>query len=307
MFHGEHAFAQPESWISRGSHGGPLVLVKLSFRDSAPPAPVEIRNLRVAYRARCRIEERGRSETGTYALVECRSEEPELQRQFLEVGIVLLEALTASPTELRLERLVEELIELFRSVGMPGRSTVEGLWGELFLLVSARSPQTLLPAWHNEPSERFDFASGLERLEVKTCMGARRLHQFSLEQTRTPGLAVAVVSIRVEPVGAGQTVRELADELAVRLERPELLLKLYRVIYSTLGKDWGQARLDRFDRIRALESVRYYVASNIPSVSEDMPPQVSQVRFASDLTEQPPLTPAEMQRGGPLWVAALLA
>jgi hypothetical protein len=81
-------------------------------------------------------------------------------------------------------RALESLIELFRMLTIPPKESVQGLWGELYLMAQANDPVRLAGAWHARPEELFDFSEGAELLEVKSAAGYDREHHFSLDQLR---------------------------------------------------------------------------------------------------------------------------
>jgi hypothetical protein len=61
----------------------------------------------------------------------------------------------------------------------------------------------------------------------------------------------------------------------------------------------------RFDNLLATNSLRIFDAADIPAIRSAVPPQVSAVKFQSDLTEAPALDPAELACASALWRAIL--
>jgi hypothetical protein len=189
-------------------------------------------------------------------------------------------------------------------VMQPPRKTVQGLWAELFLICQSRDPATLIRCWHGVPEDRFDFADGEQRIEVKAASGRVRIHTFALDQVRPPMGCIAI-SILVERSGGGQTASDLLDEVRSRVDRPDLLIRLDSVVAQTVGTEWRQANPIAFDRQLAEDSLRFFDVHDIPSVASDVPPQVSDVHFRVDLTQQSPATRHDLASLGSLICAAI--
>jgi hypothetical protein len=66
------------------------------------------------------------------------------------------------------------------------------------------------------------------------------------------------------------------------------MLRVEKVIGLTLGESWRRATDKHFDYRLAEESLSFYEPEQIPRISPDIPPGVSEVRFRSDLTGQQP-------------------
>jgi hypothetical protein len=127
---------------------------------------------------------------------------------------------------------------------------------------------------------------GSQRLEVKAAVGPLRRHHFALEQvSAASGLEVVIVSIALERSAAGSSVSDLLDRLRERLGYlPALALTVEQVAAATLGSDWRSADTHRFDDRTAQSSMRFFSPEQIPKVPEGLPVEVSEVRFAADLT-----------------------
>jgi hypothetical protein len=121
---------------------------------------------------------------------------------------------------------------------------------------------------------------------VKGVAGRVRRHHFALEQLHPPaGAAVLIASLFVERAGAGTSVAELLDQIRARIgQDAHLLLHLDQTTSRTLGQDWRHGLEERFDFQLAKDSLAFFAHSAIPSVSPDVPPGVSDVRFRSDLS-----------------------
>ena len=190
----------------------------------------------------------------------------------------------------------------------PPRKTVLGLWAELFLICQSRDPATLIRCWHAGPEDRFDFADGPQRIEAKAASSRLRIHTFALEQLHPPvGCTAIVASVIVERSAGGQTIADLLDEIRSAVGAPDLLIRLDSVVSQTMGSEWRQANTIAFDRQLAEDSLQFFDSRDIPSVSSNVPPEVTDVHFRVNLTQQSPATSLGLTAHGNLILAATAA
>ena len=85
------------------------------------------------------------------------------------------------PTPKDISEKTQMLIDLFKE--MPNkRSSIIGLWGELFLIASSKNITKCLEAWHQHSEDKYDFYDNNEALEVKCTTQTDRKHQFKHDQ-----------------------------------------------------------------------------------------------------------------------------
>jgi len=271
-----------------------------------PSPPVRLPNFAVDFGLACVVRELGGAEErGVFTSVRCDSREPELHRLFLEIVPPLLLD-DGAPESGQLRQRIKQLIELFRSLSRPSRKTIHGLWGEIFVICTSSNPLQMIRAWHTLPTERFDFADGAQRLEVKTAGGGARSHVFGLEQVRPPEHTSAVIaSLIIDSMGGGKSVSELVVGLpgAVRND-PAVLARVNAVILETLGEHWRQASESRFDQELARQSLRFLDARSIPA-PQDVPVSVTDVHFRADVSCVSGLPIDQLRSWGGLFAAAL--
>ncbi|NJR52125.1 MAG: PD-(D/E)XK motif protein [Leptolyngbyaceae cyanobacterium CSU_1_3] len=121
-----------------------------------------------------------------------------------------------------------------------------------------------------------------------------RQHHFSLEQLQSPPeTETLVASIFVERSQAGKSIWELLLQIRSRCtDRLDLVLRLDEVVSYTLGDNWRKIMDERFSDKIAKQSLQFYRAADVPSVSSDLPVGVSNVRFLSDLSGVLPINAA---------------
>jgi hypothetical protein len=165
-------------------------------------------------------------------------------------------------------RTVHSLFTLFenRLALSISREKEVGIIGELLVLASARDIDFLVDAWHVDPTDRYDFSCGSDRLEVKTTTGGRRIHHFSgVQFPALPGLHLDLVSIQLDEVGIGTGVADLFEEIATRLSDPLQVEKFRSKCVDVLSADPRMVRSVQVDRIRADESIQLFWPVDVPT------------------------------------------
>lgn len=259
---------------------------------------------RRAVRSPLHVSASGRTpQVGTFTVIKCVSADPLVRSHFLALLPGISAALGRTNDKAKIASVVEDIVELFRALSAIPKKEIQGLWGELMLIHEAKDPTALAEAWHAEPGDRYDFNHGSERIEVKTTSRKPRRHHFTLEQLTPPAdTRVIIVSMIVESSGAGTSVLDLLDSIRQRLGRkPQLHLRLTRLVHQTLGAAWQTARNVRFDLEASVQSLSYIDSNAIPRVALPLPPNVSEVSFVADIEQVALLLTKAMNDAGPLF------
>ena len=283
--------------LGKDSAGAPALLVQLPSDQATDSSPIRLRHLYVAHGVPCLIHRDHGTELGKFSVLSCVEADRATENYFLRVVEALLPGLGDCPDASSINQAVDSLVELFRALSSPPTKAVQGLWAELLLLAESQDPGRLMDAWHTVPEDLYDFNEGSHRIEVKSAQGEVRRHHFSLSQLLPPaGTTLVIVSVIVNRAGGGTTINDLIDELRSTFSgSPDRLLRLYKVITLTLGVRWREADLEMFDRSAARQSMALFRPSDVPMVSPDLPPGVSNVRFSSDLTGKVPYSDGEVR------------
>ena len=281
--------------LGKDSTGAPALLIQLPPDQAATASPIRLRHLYVAHDVHCVIHRDHGTDSGKFSVLSCVEADRATEKYFLRVIEALLPGLGEHPDARSINQAVDSLVELFRALSNPPIKAVRGLWAELFLLAESQDPGKLVDAWHTVPDDLYDFSQGNQRIEVKSARGEVRRHHFSLTQLMPPtGTTLAIVSVIVNRAGGGTTISDLIDELRTRVAgSPHRILRLYKVVTLTLGDRWREAELEMFDRPAARQSLAFFRSSDVPMVSPNLPPGVTNVRFLSDLTGNTPYSNRE--------------
>lgn len=298
---------RPSYRVAKDQGGNPTLLVSPSQPSDAVVAnPLELRNLSFRPRCICRVQAGGSEEsTETLAVLKCTTDDPMLREYFLRSLSGTVAALPATPTEADIVGAVAKLVELFRALEAPPRFTLQGLWCELLLIARSRMIRQAAAAWHADPGELYDFKAGRQRVEVKSTTGPHRSHHFRLDQVLPrQNTCVMIASLILEESGRGLSIAELWEEVSAHQELTvDLRNRLSRILALGLGLDWRKASRVVFDPEAASNTLRIYDATSIPRVDSNVPVEVSEVQFKSELTDVPSLTTGDIARKGGLFKA----
>jgi hypothetical protein len=188
-----------------------------------------------------------------------------------------------------IEKVIHELLEIFRTLSEPATKEITGLWAELWTISHSNNIPRALELWHSEIYDRFDFSSPNVYVEVKSTTRNFRIHDFSLEQLNYPEDGKGfVISVILQAVSGGIGVLDLAREIeASLLGFPDLERKLWTVITKSLGSDFSKKIDKRFDAAFAAKNFLVYLMDDIPTVGPINDGRISNVKFSVDLSSVP--------------------
>jgi hypothetical protein len=283
--------------LGKDEGGCPCLLVATGpAAKTQTRVPLVLENLAVLFDLRCQVSSPSTpTQSGTFTVLKCVAADLVVRAYFLSLLKGISAAIGRASDRAKVATVIEDLVELFRSLGNTPKKEIQGLWGELLLIHQSKDPFTLASAWRCETGDRYDFNKGAERIEVKTTSQRARQHHFSLEQLCPPaGTQLIVASIVIQRSGAGLSVFDLLDAIRVKTaQQPQLHLRMTRKLHETLGNAWQSAKNIRFDLETAVESLRYFEGDQIPKIPLPLPDGISQVSFIADLKAAKPL-PAEV-------------
>lgn len=290
-------------YVGKDSNGKTCLLVGTSDASGRPPPPIRLETLDAQFELSCRVtSQSGDISEGRFTVVRCRSSEHETIRYFLSVCNFIMHHLGDSPSRYTLTSAIQRLASIFQSIRKPPVRSLNGLFGELYLIFRSRNPNRTVAAWRINHSARFDFSVGDIRLDVKTCAGRLRQHTFIYDQCNPPlGTQAVVASLMIEQIPKGTTLSDLIVMIEDRIEAEDLLFKVHDLVASTMGTSLASSLDVAFDLHLAESSLRFFDLRTIPAVRGDQPPGVSEVSFVSDLSGCDPQTISTLIDHDPLF------
>ncbi len=237
----------------------------------------------------------------SFATLACRTKDAAIEDAFLRIARALLDSPGGGLTEAALERRIDEFVCLFRALSKPATQTIQALWCELAVVLWAPEPRVALRAWHSAPPALHAFASGPDRLEVKSCSTGLHDYALRLEQLHeAPGGRTLFVSILADEDDEGSTVSDLVGLVLARVGTDvQLRRHLETTVTRSLGREWSEAANKRFSLVKARRGLAVYDARDIPTVPGPIPTEVKHVAFTVDLSGTTPLSRRDARaRGG---------
>lgn len=258
--------------------------------DASCVQPINLEFLSVHFEGNCKIISIGEDEkVNDFVLITFSSVNSHLQRYFIEIFSMMLSSLPELPSHDSVTMETEKLVTIFHSLDKPPLKKIQGLWAELLVIEQAKNSECVARAWHNNPSSKYDFTLGEEKIEVKSTSSDIRKHHFSLDQLNpsvNSKLLVASIIVRESSQGTnGLSVQNLLSKIMLKISSVDVKIHVNRVCLNTLGTDYEKSESMFFDYVGAVDSLQYYLCENVPKISkDDVPKCVSEVKFSSDLT-----------------------
>lgn len=274
--------------VGKDVAGQACLLVETTDEGGRKPPPVRLENLNAQFELACQItEDRGQIRIGSFTVVRCLSQDIETIHYFLSVCEIFIRYLGDSPSRNALAAAVWRIASIFQNINKPPIRSLNGLFGELFVISQSRSPLHAVAAWRNDENSRFDFSTGDVRIEVKSCAGRVRSHTFSYDQCCPPPNTHAVVaSMMVERIPGGISIEGLMASIEASISGSEnLVLKLHEKVASTLGADLNHSLQVTFDLRLSESSLKWFDLRKIPAVRCTLPTRVSNVHFVVNLSK----------------------
>jgi hypothetical protein len=280
--------------IGRDEHGRACMLFATS--DVGVRAPLRLGGLAVQYALRCSVRLSGSTDERVLSVVTSTNDSADGERYFLHVMGTLLEIVGDSPTLTDLTEAMAQFAEIFQRLASAPRESLVGIVGELMVILCASDAQAAAHAWRADPDERFDFARGTLRLEVKSSSARARVHDFSFEQCDVPaGCEGVVASVFVERSAGGLSLEDLLRLLEGRLTTSAAArLRIQQTLARTLGSELPAALGFAFDHRLAVSELKFFDFSDVPAIRGPLPNGVSRVRFSSDLGRTLASVPADL-------------
>lgn len=271
--------------LIKGNYGEPILLLATEPRKT-PRAPVRLKHVSVGFELLFEVTDTtsGEVTSGTYCKFICEPTSVSLHPYFVEVLAATASIHGTTLSQLDADEAVDAMLELFRQLDGPAKTTVVGLWGELLIIHAAKNATDFINAWHIAGTDTYDFAFSDARLEVKATERSVREHDFALEQVRGGRTGDSVASLLLSRSAAGISVLGLANSIAQRVP-PIQQQKLWTLVLAELGQDAEAADEQTFDPEAALNNLRIIPAARVPApqIDGDDDAFISNVRFRANI------------------------
>ncbi len=274
-------------FVGKDTEALPCLLAATVDTPGRLQAPIRLESLDVQFDLPCYVRKESTVEQqGTFTVIRCRSHDLETVKYFLSVCETILRIVGDKPTRASLSSAVQRLAAIFQKLQRPPTRSIDGLFGELYVLWRSANPVRALNAWRMDEAARFDFSDGDVRIDVKATSRRSRVHTFSYDQCNPPPGSLAIVaSLFVERAANGMTLRSLLSEIERMVSaQADLVFKLHEVAVGTLGASLNESLIQRFDVRLADSSLSLFDLRDVPAIRGPLPVGVSDVHFRSDLS-----------------------
>ena len=270
----------------------PMFFIKCGDSGNVKSIDCNLEFISVQFNRSCQLlNNKKKVEEGVYTIISLKTDSIDLQEYFLDVVYLVIKKLPQNPNLKELKVEVEKLINLFSKFSQPAIKTIQGLWAELLVIEQSNNPDYLIQAWHSSSTDKFDFNDGKDKIEVKSTSKSKRIHNFSIEQLNpNKNSSLIIASVFTVETGIGENIFDLVNSIESKLKDQKLSFRINEIIAQTLGKDFEKAFDIFYDYQLAIDSIAYFDSLNVPSInSNNIPKEINNVRFDSDLTDLPSL------------------
>lgn len=283
----------PNRFVGKDNEGRACFLLStLPQAGQGQRSHIRLQYMEAQFGVRARIKCGGVVSEGRFTIVRCKARDAQINRFFLSSAEAISKGLVENADEAAMASVINRLAIIFQQLRNPPSRSLNGLFGELFIIRESRSPTTALRAWRVQDASRFDFTFGDFRLDAKTSSGRLRVHTFSYDQCNPPpGTVALAASLFIEQISGSPTLQILMDEVGSEVSAfPDLVLKLHETVAATLGESLNHALSVGFDLRLARASLAFFDMRSIPAIRGDLPLGVGDVHFRSDLSAVQSLT-----------------
>lgn len=286
-------FAQPLAgnnglMLSIDTQAFPCLLFESNRYDHR--TDIELRAIDIKFSRDCsiKIEDDG-IKLGNYTIVSLKDNDPDIVQVFLRLLEETFYKVNYRYSNREIANKILDIANLFKHMNETVGDAL-GLWGELYIITKSIDINSAIQSWCLHKKAKYDFVTNQFALEVKTTLGSKRKHQFSIEQLRPNGeFDVFVASLCVVELYSGKTVFELINEIYNQISNAELrsqffshcLIKGGMAIYNstlTLQSLTDKGALLFFDSI------------NIPTPYIEPSAPIDNIRFDVDLSSLKPVS-----------------
>lgn len=278
-------------WLAIDAEAFPAFLVSAKPDDFRPE--ICLRAVNVFFSRNCVIEsDTQMAHQGCYSLIQLKESNPAIVRLFLRI---LEESFcnTRPPNDNgEIAARIQQIAALFSRIDIDSRDLI-GLWGELYVISCAPDTDAAVRCWSSRKTAKYDFVTDNFVLDVKTTVGAKPQHRFSLEQLRPPRICDAyIASLCVTEVPNGQIVGDLIDHIVAKLKDQDLRSAFLMQCLNKGGPDLYRSKL-ALQRNPSKSLVSIFRARDIPVPQVSSMDPIDNVRFDVELSGLVPLSEKE--------------
>lgn len=279
--------------IGISERGLPMFFIKCDDVNTTKTLDYNLEYITVQFNKKCQLlSAKKEVAKDFFTVISLKADSVDLQEYFLDIVFLVIKKLPENPKMATLKVEVEKLINLFTKFSKPAIKTIQGLWAELLVIEQGCNQDYLIQAWHSSSTDKFDFNDGVDKVEVKSTAKSRRIHNFSFEQLKpNKNSNLLIASVFAVETGLGKNIFDLIKLIKAKLKNDTLIMRMNEIIVQTLGKDFEKSFEKFFDYQLAIDTLDFYESNSVPKIpTTNIPPELSNIRFDSDLTIVKPIS-----------------
>lgn len=269
--------------LGKNYKGLPSILINTKKNDESV-YPYKGLSIRLRFNISCKIHEE--NERQNYTILSCISNDEQIIKIFLDICQTTISQLGEEPTPKEISEKTQMLIDLFKE--MPNkRSSIIGLWGELFLIASSKNITKSLEAWHQHAEDKYDFYDNNEALEVKCTTQTDRKHQFKHDQlvSNLNDHYVASIMLSEDPV-KGLSVVDLYEDIKKKCKLDNLNNKLKKIFFKIVGKTpFEELNEYKYNLNFSKKNLLYFKVKGLSKL-ENKDESISNINYTIDLAQK---------------------
>ena len=270
-------------WYSVTETGLPVIVLEVNGADDRE---IKTRHLHVHFRGKCRIDYMGSAHIRSACIIECQSQDRNIQQFFRESLSHLFNAFKSAPSASEVYQLIEDTQDIFSKVGSSSVESLRGVVGELLFIHATLDAVASVNYWHTNGNDLIDFVFPGCQLEIKTTALRERKHRVTFDQLSAGGVRPSyIISMQISEAEVGLSLQDIVISLAERLGDSSRAQK--KLFESTAPYIQGEnAVAKRFDVASTLASARVFCFNDVPAIRGVLPSGVSNVKFDTVLAEE---------------------
>ena len=156
-------------FIGKDQNGFAVLLVRLNLNNEK----LEIKRVNLDISVKnCTISSKNEIITEDFLIIICKNHNEFIVKSFFDLALLIFEK-SGNKAKLRdLTNFIDDLEELFRSLGKSSSKGVKGLWAELFVILLSDDINMAIDSWRQSDEKIWDFSHDVDRLEVKSTESA---------------------------------------------------------------------------------------------------------------------------------------
>lgn len=273
----------------------PVFFIECELKNSS--ADLNLEYISVMFNKKCNlIDDDNRKFSKIYTVITLNQSDCDFQNYFLEVVYLVLQKIPKNADGVLIKKEIDKILQLFSYTSLPAEKSVQGLWAELLVIEQSENPEYLIKSWHNQANSRFDFNDGKDKLEVKSTSLSKRVHDFSLEQLKpNENSKLIIASVFALETTSGKNINDLRKMIFDKIPNLEIQALLDSIMFKVLGNEISKSFDFYFDYQLAVDELKFFDSDSIPKI-ENIPTEISNVKFSCDLSNIKSLSKDELKR-----------